>query len=211
METDVRDGVQNPIEEQRRRLREALNRSEEVRIDSDGTLRETTDDTPALIVPQGKLAAGLYWYDRRPELWRGEHEVMRQHYPQFTYELLSDGRLAWHGRIRPGGEFGEWWHIMLVYEHNHPSRNTYGGSIHVYLVDPTLEDLVRMYGSIPHTLRDSDGNLVICSNSTEDFRDSDGRTSSAASVIGWAAKWIFKCEQWLCGEITIEEFADHSI
>jgi hypothetical protein len=211
METNTRDEAQNPVQEGQRRLREALSRNEDVHIDRDGTLRETTDNTPALTVPQGKLAAGLYWYDRRPELWRGEHEVMRRHYPRFQYEVLSDGRLAWNGKIRPGGELGEWWHIMLVYEHNHPSRNTYGGSIHVYAVDPDLNDLERKFGDLPHTYHDGDGNLVICSNSTDDFKDTNGCTSSAASVIGWAAKWIFKCEQWLSGEITKAQFADHSM
>lgn len=59
---------ENSVQDARRRLREALGRSEEVKIDSNGTLRERGDDTPALSVPPGKLAAGGAEDSGRPRI-----------------------------------------------------------------------------------------------------------------------------------------------
>jgi proteasome lid subunit RPN8/RPN11 len=58
MEQHNGQGNGDSVHEAHRRLREALGRSEEVKVDANGTLRERTDSTPALTVPPGKLAAG---------------------------------------------------------------------------------------------------------------------------------------------------------
>lgn len=81
----------------------------------------------------------------------------------------------------------------------------YGGSLRVYSVKPDLNELYKAAGSLPHVLRDANGDLYMCTARKEDI-DSGNRTTSAAKALGWAAKWIFAVEGWLAGEIGDEVF-----
>lgn len=75
----------------------------------------------------------------------------------------------------------------------------------VYSVKPDLNELYKAAGSLPHVLRDANGDLYMCTARKEDI-DSGNRTTSAAKALGWAAKWIFAVEGWLAGEIGDEVF-----
>ena len=70
----------------------------------------------------------------------------------------------------------------------------------VYSVKPDLNELYKAAGSLPHVLRDANGDLYMCTARKEDI-DSGNRTTSAAKALGWAAKWIFAVEGWLAGEM----------
>ena len=149
--------------------------------------------------------AGFYWYERDPELFNSEKLAMRTYFPNFVLDKLDDGRLCWVGTLNPRGKDGGTWTLMVVYDHNHPHNNTYGGSLRVYSVQPDLNELYKAAGSLPHVLRDSNGDLYMCTARKEDI-DSGARTTSAAKALGWAAKWIFAVEGWLAGEIGDEVF-----
>lgn len=166
---------------------------------------------PSIIVPDGKMAASFYWYERDTELYQGEITAMRKYFPQFTLKKLSDGRLAWGGSIRNAAIGGATWYLQVVYDHNHPNNSSYGGSIKVYSVKPDLDELTRRLGSICHTLTDSSGHIYICTARREDFRASYNHSTTAASAIAWAAKWISAYELWMAGKMTKDQFCGHSI
>jgi hypothetical protein len=135
---------------------------------------------------------------------------MKKFFPQFQLEKLPDGRLSWVGvisvnNLRPGGG----WILQAIYDNNHPSNSNYGGSVKVYPVEPDLNDLARKLGRIPHILSDASKNLYLCTSRAEDFRASVQHSTTAASALGWAAKWIAVFELWLAGDVTTKQFDSH--
>ena len=123
----------------------------------------------------------------------------------------KDGRLSWLGTVQPGALSGgsPQYVLLAVYSHNHPSNDTYGGSVKVYVVAPDLEELAGSHG-IPHTLRDGAGQLYLCTARKEDIRTGRVNTS-AASSIGMAVKWLASFEMWVDGAISVEQFQGHNI
>ena len=168
--------------------------------------------TPPIRVPEGKLAA-FYWYEREPELLQDEKEAMARFFPKFTLEKLSDKRLAWVGSVpRPiASTQNDCWHLQLVYDHNHPHADTYGGSIKVYTIIPDLNELYRNFGSIPHVLRDGGDNLYICTARKQDVRaDYNDGCDSGAIAVSRAVKWITVFELWVEGIVSDLEFREHT-
>ena len=144
--------------------------------------------------------SGFFWFEKNPTLFEAEKLAMRESFPGFRLDKLDDGRLCWIGNLNPRGVAGGVWTLMVVYDHNHPHNNTYGGSLRVYSVKPDLNDLYQVAGNLPHVLRDANGDLYMCTARPEDV-DSGATATSAAKALGWAAKWIFIVEEWLEGRI----------
>lgn len=86
----------------------------------------------------------FYWYENRPNLLIAEQETMQAYFRAFQLLKMGDGRLYWHGKVRPSGSAGSDWEIMLVYDHNHPHNNTYGGSIKAYCSSPELDVINKL-------------------------------------------------------------------
>ncbi|MHB8277439.1 MAG: hypothetical protein ACYDIA_07280 [Candidatus Humimicrobiaceae bacterium] len=150
--------------------------------------------------------ASFYWYERDPVLFEGEKMAMKKYFPAFRLEKLEDGQLCWIGQLNPRGSAGGIWTIQVLYENNHPSNDTYGGSIRVYSIRPNLNDLYSATEKLPHVLKDSNDELYICTARKEDFKTGSKVTTSAASALGWASTWIFVVEEWLDGKIGDEIF-----
>jgi hypothetical protein len=166
-----------------------------------------------IVVPPGKLAGpSLYWYENDPELYQLEVQAMTRHespFRDFKLRKESDGRLAWIGQVSPGLLKGgkRTYTLHAVYDHNHPHNSTFGGSVKVYMLDPDLDEMSQRI-RIPHLLRDAAGSVYLCTARHEDFKA--GRvTTSAASALAWAVKWISLFELYLSDEITYEQFAGH--
>lgn len=199
------------LKRQRAAIREALLNGKSVVVNQGGALQlpSTTNET-AIEVPPGKLAS-FYWYQSDPELYQGEVAAMKRFFPEFSLRQENDGRLSWVGWVTPGmlANAKRSYYLQAVYEHSHPSNDSYGGSIKVYSIDPDLNEIAQR-GPIPHTLSDSAGQIYICTSRREDFNA--GRiVTSAASAIAWAVKWIATFELWLNGEISTESFRDHRV
>ena len=204
--------------ERRRQLAAQLLRGESVMVTQQGAIQPLSSSdhsgSAAITVPEGKLAApSLYWYELDPQLFQGELEAMNHFFPQFRPDRLPDGRMSWLGSLASGlPDSQRIWHLQLVYDHDHPHSNTYGGSISVYSIEPDLLALEEQLGdSIPHTLRHSDGALSICTVEADSFRSDRNRSSTAASSLAWAAKWIAAFELWMLGDLSTEQFAGHRI
>lgn len=214
MSTAVKDAAS----ERRKQLAAQLLRGEGVMVTQQGEIRPLSDrgsSEVAITVPEGKLAApSLYWYERDPELLAAELEAMTHFFPQFRPDRLPDGRMSWLGSLAsgiPGSQ--RIWHLQLVYDHDHPHADQYGGSISVFPIEPDLARIAEeLDEAIPHTLcHEPSGELSICTVAPESFRHGADHCSTAASALAWAAKWIAAFELWMLGELSTAQFAGHRI
>ncbi len=202
--------------QRRKELREKLLRGDEIVVTQEGQVTDPkarqNPNQPAIVVPEGKLATSFYWYDRDPELYKAEVEAMRRFFPQFKLEKLSYGKLSWVGVLQPNNiRPRARWYLQAVYAHNHPDNSTYGGSVRVYSIDPDLKKIAAEVGPIPHLLRDESGELYLCTASPSDIKAYTYYSTTAASALAWAAKWIAAFELWMAGDLTTSEFAGHNI
>lgn len=181
---------------------------------SSGSVTDTADANSKISIPKGILALEQ-WYERDPELLEMEKSAMAAAFPHFTLDKLDDGRLYWLGELAPGiyeTKFGErlTYNVMAVYSNNHPQQ-VMGSSVRVYPVLPDVDELKAKCGFRPyHLLYDSDGNSYLCTNEADNV--STGSTvTSAASVLGWAVKWLMAYELVLTGELSEEDFNTHGV
>ncbi len=172
-----------------------------------------------------------YWYQSDPQLYQMEVAAMNKFFPSFTINQLQDGsgRLYWRGKVQPTGPGGMVWDIMLIYKNNHPhvtSSVDYGGTVQILPLNPRLKDLAeRVMPSIraqyndnwdviqakglqmglPHVYHEQFGRndeYFICTADPRYFKGDISQSTSAASALSWACKWIILCEMWLNGEIS---------
>lgn len=88
------------------------------------------------------------WYTENPQLLQVEIELMNKFFPNFKLDKLDDGRLCWYGEFQinlPDGKNTRQIELMVIYDNNHPSY-IMGASIHIYYVNPDLDDLINIYG-----------------------------------------------------------------
>ena len=171
--------------------------------------------------------AGYYWYQNDPQLYQAEVMAMQKFFPQFKIQQLQDGsgRLYWRGKVQPvpGGIV---WDVMLIYKNTHPhaGKDEYGGSVQILPLSPrlkdiaeqTMPDLLKKYGSydkcveagfglgLPHIYRDGQGRneeYYICTADPKYFKAGQTHSTSAATALSWACKWMMLCEMWLNGEV----------
>lgn len=105
------------------------------------------------------------------------------------------------------------------------SANEYGGTVQILPLSPRLKDVAdkvmpsvmatynnnydevcrRGFGlGLPHIYRDQFGRneeYFICTADPKYFKGDVTQSTSAASALSWACKWIILCEMWLNGEI----------
>lgn len=171
-----------------------------------------------------------YWYQSDPQLYQMEVAAMKKYFPSFTIHQLQDGsgRLYWRGKVQPTGAGGMVWDIMLIYKNTHPkvlNNNEYGGTVQILPLSPRLKDIGQKmmpilqdtYGSydncvkhgfglgLPHIYRDNFGRqeeYFICTADPKYFKGGIQQSTSAASALSWACKWIILCEMWMNGEIS---------
>jgi hypothetical protein len=136
---------------------------------------------------------------------------MQRFFPQFYLDKLPDGRLSWVGSLNMENlRQGSQWILQAIYDHSHPHNKSYGGSISVYSIEPDLHLLQQKLGTIPHLLKDSQGNYLLCTSQEKDFRASVQHSTTAASALSWAAKWIAVFELWIAGDVTTAQFKSHT-
>ena len=172
--------------------------------------------------------AFYYWYRNDPELYQAEVMAMQKFFPQFKINQLQDGsgRLYWRGKVQPipGGLT---WDVMLIYKNDHPHAgvNEYGGSVQILPISPrlkdiaeqTMPDLIKTYGTydkcaqrgfglgLPHIYRENFGRneeYFICTADPKYFKTNQAHSTSAATALSWACKWMMLCEMWMNGEIS---------
>jgi hypothetical protein len=200
------------LKAKREALKKKLLEGGKITLKQDGGVTDSTTSKDSTIsIPKGKLAA--QWYESNPGLLQAEKEAMAKCFPHFTLDKLDDGRLYWIGELTPGiyeTKFGErmTYTVMAVYNNNHPEQ-VMGSSVRIYPVLPDVDDLIRKAGFRPyHLLRDSSDNLYLCTNEANNVSVGN-TTTSAASVLAWAVKWLMSYELVLTGDLSAEIFNRH--
>lgn len=189
-----------------KKLADDLKNGNEIEVGSSGDV--TGSEKPTINIQEGKLAAQWYEYDR--QLLKDEKEAMRNVFPQFklgTYEdrhSRYNGCLYWQGWLKPG-ILDIKWDLMALYSPNHPEAQM-GGSVHVYLIDPTIEKVRDALGYYPHHLiNDGEGGKYLCTTRAEDM--SNGRyVTSAVQTLTWAVKWLTAFELVMTGNLSEQLF-----
>ena len=167
------------------------------------------DDSSSIVIPKGKLAVAQ-WYEKDPGLLMAEKAAMNRYFPGFTLDKLDDGRLAWVGSLNIGILGDNEWHIMAVYNNNHPQQ-VMGSSVRVYLIQPDIDELIKDLGWRPlHLLMDSNNQLYLCTAEAGNIKTGKENTS-AAGVIAWAVKWLMSFELVLTGDLSQEQFNTHGV
>ncbi|MBD5211439.1 MAG: hypothetical protein HDS77_09325 [Bacteroidales bacterium] len=196
----------------RRELRDKLLKAQTITLKKGGNaMDESGNETKVELTGGNKLAA--QWYEANPTLLTMEKIAMERNFPQFTLDKLDDGRLCWVGILEPGiyeSKFGEkrQYHVMAVYDNNHPNQKM-GSSVKVYPLMPDVDELIETCGFRPfHLLIDEVGNLYLCTNEAADQKVGV-TTTTAASVLGWASKWLLAFELVLTGDLPLADFNRH--
>jgi len=192
-------------ERKRRELAEALKKGQPVTAGNN------------IVTPPGKLAVALQWYEKDPSLLVAEKAAMAKAFPNFQLEQIGDGRLAWTGTLTPGIWKGFWaaeddlsarqtWEVMAIYENNHPHQQM-GSSVKVFLLYPTIETVIEQIGWTPHHLLSDpiSGQKYLCTARAEDVKVGETSTS-AASVLAWAMRWLMSFELVMTGDLSKELF-----
>lgn len=184
------------LKRKREELKKKLREGKKVVVEKSGNVNpnDNTNTGNNIQIPPGKLA--FYWYEEKPQLLQEEIAAMKNFFPQFQLDKFEeDGRLYWHGTVTPEVLGGTQWYLQLIYDNSHPHNNNYGGSVKVYSIEPDLDELATDFYEanskvIPHLLTDGAGHKYMCTSEKENFQTSASRTTSAASCLAWAMKWI---------------------
>ncbi len=202
------------LKAKREALKKKLMGGEKITLKGDGNVTGTSNAQDATIsIPKGKLAA--QWYESNPTLLEAEKAAMAKCFPNFELGKLDDGRLYWMGELAPGvyeTKFGrkKSYTVMAVYQNNHPVQQM-GSSVFVYPVLPDADELIHDGPfCTAHMLYDSVREKYICTANADDIRVGNTKTT-AASVLGWAVKWLLAYELVLTGDATETEFRTHGL
>lgn len=154
----------------------------------------------------GIFAAGIptnpdQWYNKNPRLFRAEVAAMHKAFPKAAFGFYQEtGNMFWtvSQKISQTG-FTKEWTFILRYDKDHPHNHTYGGSIKVFPIKPSIDDMkemLREFGrpGIPHLLSHETLGTYLCTRRTEDVEAGTTTVSSAAQVAGWAADWAIHFE-----------------
>lgn len=199
----------------RAELKRKLLEGGKITLKKDGNATGVAGEVSTISIPQGKLAT--QWYERDPKLLEAEKMAMTRAFSNFELGKLDDGRLYWIGSVTPGvyeTKFGErrTYNLMAVYQQNHPEQKM-GSSVFVYPLLPDaeelMEELYRKKGVYPsHILRDTNNQRYLCTAESSDVK-AGNTVTTAASVIGWAVKWLLAFELVLTGDLPAEKFNQH--
>ena len=191
------------LKQKREELKKRLLEGKKVYISSTGEVTRNPDDS-SITIPKGILAV-QQWYERDPGQLAMEKAAMLKAFPHFQLDKLDDGRLCWIGDLGLGVMGKNKWTVMAVYNNNHPEQ-VMGSSVRVYLVEPDIDELIEGLGVRPHHLLLDDNNqYYLCTAQAEDIKTGNVVTT-AASVMGWAVKWLLAFELTLTGDMSWEEF-----
>ncbi len=167
-------------------LREDLDREEPVYITDEGEIIEASEtenrgdqqinrDTRRPVTKLKPTRWYLAWYDANRERLVRENQAMQQRFPQFELKRVSKG-LAWHGSLRTNN--GNKYKVAVVY----PSDFPYSSPT-VYPIRPKISSGKHQYG---------DDSLCLFYPSDRTWQSN----TTAATVVAWAATWLFCYESY---------------
>ncbi len=201
----------DPAKLKRKELAEKIKKGQKIELGKSGNAMG--EEQTKIVAKEGKLA--VQWYENDPALLDDEVEAMHEIFPQFELQQMDDPSsrwhncLAWTGTLRPGILEDTAWQVMAVYRPNHPVAQM-GGSVCVYLVDPTIEDVTSALGKRPfHLINDGEGGQFLCTARQGDISAGGNygdHVTSAVNTLTWACKWLMAVELVCTGDMTMQEF-----
>lgn len=201
----------DPAKLKRKELAEKIKKGQKIELGKSGNAMG--EEQTKIVAKEGKLAA--QWYENDKTLLEDEIEAMNEIFPQFELQKVNDPTSRWHnclawvGTLRPGILEDAAWEVMAIYSPNHPVAQM-GGSVCVYLIDPSLEDVTAALGKRPfHLINDGEGGAYLCTARRSDISDGNNygdHVTSAVNTLTWACKWLMAVELVCTGDMTMEEF-----
>jgi len=201
----------DPAKLKRKELAEKIKNGQKIELGRSGNVMG--EEQTAIVAKEGKLAA--QWYENDPDLLEDEKDAMHQIFPQFKLTKIDDPSsrwhncLAWEGILRPGVLEDTAWQVLAIYHPNHPIAQM-GGSVCVYLVDPSIDDVISALGKRPfHLINDGEGGVYLCTARQGDISAdnySGAHVTSAVNTLTWACKWLMAVELVCTGDLTMAEF-----
>jgi hypothetical protein len=92
-----------------------------------------------------------------------------------------------------------------VYENNFIEEIKPLDSIKIYGIEPDFDDLVDELGQIPHILKDQYGYNHLCCKPINQLKFNES-SSKAVFLIQLTEKWLYLFENWLDGQIELDDF-----
>jgi len=154
-------------------------------------------DNPVITELKGDNDFAAQWYEANRDLYDFEVREMKKDFPNANLGVLKDDRLYWDITLDKitdlSGKKHSWW-LRFIYDSDHPHNKTYGGSIKVYPMQPSYEDLVSMAsragrGGVPHIYQDAYGNKVICTAPESQVVVNTSSNLTALTSVSWTASW----------------------
>ena len=142
---------------------------------------------------------------------------MKKAFPQAELSVLKDDRLCWNitfnGILDTNGNKHSW-NFLLIYDTDHPHNRDYGGSIKVYPIKPSMNELSAIASNagksfVPHVISDSFGNRTLCTAPKEQVQVNNRKTLSAITVATWTASWATHFQQGLTDNRVWQKFNEH--
>ena len=212
----------NPMEalESARKTRDAIDQGKPMVMDSEGTLRAKDDKNSLNKTNISEVKGGnefaSQWYVNNKELYEFEHNEMIRCFPNAEMSMLSDDRLCWDvtfpGIIDLEGNKHSW-SFKFIYDSDHPHDKGWGGSIKVYPIKPSYDELVVMANragkeGVPHIFPDSYGNKCICTAPPKQVKTKakSNKDITIITVAGWTASWATHFMQGLSDVRVWEKF-----
>ena len=201
----------NPSQLKRQELAKKIKDGSEIELGKSGNV--TGEEQAKITAKAAHLAS--QWYENQPELLEDEIEAMHEVFPQFELTTIDDPNSRWHrckawrGILRPGVYEDCAWDVLAIYSPNHPIAQM-GGSVCVYLIDPSIEDVIAALGKRPfHLIQDGEGGQYLCTSRRIDISDGDrvgDHVTSAVNTLTQAVRWLTACELVCTGDMTMDEF-----
>jgi hypothetical protein len=215
----------NPAEalESARKARDAISQDKDLEMDSEGTMQAKGDKNSLneqnVTSVKGGNDFAAQWYRTDPELWGFECREMKRCFPQAKLSMLKDDRVCWDitfpGIIDVHGNKHEWT-FKFIYDSDHPHNRSWGGSIKVYAVKPSINELgimARRAGrdGVPHLFSDDFGNSVICTAPPSQLRADAAVSLTAIKVAGQTVSWATHFMMGLTDDAVWKEFSKHPV
>lgn len=184
---------------------------------------EVADDiqvnNKAKIVSKSILST-TQWYEKNPDLLMAEKAAMYDFQGnKAKLGFMRNGKAYWIVHCQPiiakkDPRNCRAYDIALVYDDDHPQTRS-GSSVKAYLLKPTIEDLQQIVNktpglypkNLPHLLRDSNGEIYLCTvdpaNTSSSFDSTKGVTSAATS-LRFALRWINIFEHGLIDHVGVD-------
>jgi len=130
------------------------------------------------------------WFNVMPQLLEREKDSVLQSFPDARY-MVDNGIVSF--LLNASGNYS--WSLQLVYARNYRKQPE---MLRVYIIQPDLNELVQISGSLPYTKVDRSGSYYLDVTDQYDV--------SGVKTLYRALRWVGLFERWVEGDIDLSDF-----